>query len=171
MSVYGFQIDEQPKLRDRLNNAMNQNKQMQSLNTDLSDVKGQIEKLNDKVNRLSDLLSSKACKDDTIDFKNSISILKTKIDDLDLIISNFVDKPTFKKELDEISQCFEDFVISATPRIQPQQDLSSLENRLKILEESMMNQPKINIRTASDIDNKTCSESDRLFKRPEKKPH
>lgn len=171
MSVYGFQIDEQPKLRDRLNNAMNQNKQMQSLNTDLSDVKGQIEKLNDKINRLTDLMSSKACKDDTIDFKNSISSLKTKVDELDLILNNFVDKPTFKKELDEISQCFEDFVISATPRIQPLQDVTVLENRLRNLEESIMSQPKINIRSAVDIDSKICSESDRLFKRPEKKSH
>ena len=171
MSVYGFQIDEQPKLRDRLNNAMNQNKQMQTLNTDLTDVKGQIEKLNDKINRLTDLLSSKACKDDIIDYKNNISILKSKVEELDLVLTNFVDKSTFKKELDEISQCFEDFVVSATPRIQPQQDITALENRLRNLEESMLNQPKINIRTAGDIENKLCSESDRLFKRPEKKQH
>lgn len=175
MSVFGVQM-ETPSLRERLNNANLTSKQMQSMGGDIIDLKTQIEKLNDKISRLSDSLNSKCCKDDLIDVKSNHSALKQKTEELETVMTSFVDKNSFKTALDDVSCCFEEYVLNAgnTPRINVdgfERRMAMLEEKIAILASTIEKQPKVNIRTASDIDPVTVpsldiQKSDSLFRKP-----
>lgn len=176
MSIYGVQIDTQPtqNLRERLNSANLTNKQMQSFGNDINDVKTQLEKMNEKINRLNDILTSKCSKDDLIDLKSNYSQLKQKNEEMENVMSLLVNKQDFKIALDDISSCFEDYVLNAgnTPRI----NLDGFEKRMSMIEEklnSLSNVPKVHItRNAMDTDLNIPSleiqKSDSLFRKPVK---
>ncbi len=178
MSVFGVQMDNPTQnLRERLNNANLTSKQMQSMGNDINDFKTQMEKLNDKLNRLSDVVNAKCNKDDLIDVKSNHSALKQKTEEIENVLSTYVDKVAFKTALDDVSVCFEEYVLNAgnTPRINVdgfEKRMSMLEEKIAILSSQIATQPKVSIRTAMDTDIPQLeihkNSSDSLFRKPVK---
>ena len=169
-----YQSEEQPKLRDRLNIAVQHNQKMTGMSNDITELKSSIDKLNDRLNRLNEVCMSKSDRDDVIDLKASLGKLSQKISEVEEKSQSTITKEMFKNELDEISKCFEDFVINGTPRV----DVNTFEKRLSDIESklsSMQVQPRINIRTAEDTEQKSTLTTDNLqknesfFRKPEKK--
>lgn len=123
-------------LRERMYAARQANDRMNTVCYDLSDVKTSIEKVNEKVRALMQDMQGTATNDQIIDIKAALSQIHERVALCEMNMSQYVTKAHFKEQLDEISACFEEYVLTSsgtTPRI----NINEFERRISVIEQKL----------------------------------
>lgn len=117
-------MSEQLPLRERLMSTLQHQARLQSVNTDIYEIKAQHDKLLEKLETLQELTASKASKDAIIDIKSqsqhlcdSFHILSDRVDGLASACTQYATTHSLQANFDHVAECLE--LVCA--QIQPQQ--------------------------------------------------
>ena len=131
-------------VREKLQQTQTMMTKFNSIQESHNVLKIEVEKIADKLNRINDKADGKCERDDIIELKEKLNQLSQRVDNVDSFLQSVVTLDILKQELDVISKCIEEFMMSGTPRGGVPVDVSGFEKRLAELENKLSTMPQIN---------------------------